>query len=165
MSNSSNDSRPAKGMTISPSSTNCLARNWRSASTRSGKYLASGWPDFDCSSILSPSRNARQRNPSHFGSYCHWLPRGISGTERASIGGNGDLISSGMQNLSQIEAAAQRQQRLPQIAYFLDSRRHVPQMEVFDLDSVLDFRPRYRSGGGRLRVGSDRIDAGQRAAP
>src|SRR4051794_14152806 len=30
-----------------------------------------------------------QRNPSHFGSYCHSSPIGISSTERASIGGNG----------------------------------------------------------------------------
>ena len=36
-----------------------------------------------------PSRKARQRNPSHFGSYCQLSPTGISSTERASIGGSG----------------------------------------------------------------------------
>src|SRR5512132_4499396 len=39
--------------------------------------------------MLSLSRNTKQRNPSHFGSYCHSLPFGISSTERASIGGMG----------------------------------------------------------------------------
>ena len=33
--------------------------------------------------------NSRQRNPSHFGSYCHWSPLGISSTTSASVGGNG----------------------------------------------------------------------------
>src|ERR1043166_9028443 len=46
-------------------------------------------PDFDCSSTLLPSRNTRQRNPSHLGSYCHSGPRGISSTDFASIGLNG----------------------------------------------------------------------------
>jgi hypothetical protein len=37
-----------------------------------------------------------QRKPSHFGSYCHSSPTGISSTERASIGGSGGLSWSGM---------------------------------------------------------------------
>src|SRR3954463_11803064 len=35
--------------------------------------------------MLLPLRDSRQRKPSHFGSYCHSLPRGIASTERASI--------------------------------------------------------------------------------
>src|SRR5215217_322745 len=35
--------------------------------------------------MLPPLRDNRQRKPSHFGSYCHSLPRGIASTERASI--------------------------------------------------------------------------------
>src|SRR5436190_20492805 len=46
-------------------------------------------PDFERSSTLSPSRESRQRKPSHFGSYCHSLPRGIASTERASIAASG----------------------------------------------------------------------------
>src|SRR6185312_15661823 len=38
---------------------------------------------------MSPSRNTRQRKPSHFGSYCHSGPTGTSSTDKASIGGNG----------------------------------------------------------------------------
>src|SRR4030095_9107670 len=37
------------------------------------------------------SRNATQRKPSHFGSYCQPGPAGISSTKRASIGGNRDF--------------------------------------------------------------------------
>jgi hypothetical protein len=46
-------------------------------------------PDFERSSTLSPARESRQRKPSHFGSYCHSLPRGIASTERASIAAGG----------------------------------------------------------------------------
>src|SRR5581483_4861588 len=38
-----------------------------------------------------PSRNARQRKPSHLGSYCHWAPVGNSSTSCASIGSIGGL--------------------------------------------------------------------------
>lgn len=41
------------------------------------------------SSTFPFSRKARQRKPSHFGSYCHWSPRGICSTESASIGSRG----------------------------------------------------------------------------
>src|SRR4051794_29920345 len=35
--------------------------------------------------MLPPLRDRRQRKPSHFGSYCHSLPRGIASTDFASI--------------------------------------------------------------------------------
>ncbi len=58
-----------------------------SAATISGKYRPSGWPAFDCSATSPPSRNARQRKPSHLGSYCHCGPSGTSETARISMGG------------------------------------------------------------------------------
>ena len=64
-----------------------LGPSSRSAATISGKYRASGWPAFDWSSIELPSLKARQRNPSHFGSYCQSRPVGISSTRRASMAG------------------------------------------------------------------------------
>ena len=68
------------------------------AFTSSGKYRASGCSDFDCSSMMLTSRKARQRKPSHFGSYCHSLPSGISFTDNASIGGKGGRSSRGIVN-------------------------------------------------------------------
>ena len=70
--------------------------SFETAATMSGKYRASGWPAFDCRKILLPSRKARQRKPSHFGSYCQSSPIGMSSTERVSIGGNGGFIGSGI---------------------------------------------------------------------
>jgi hypothetical protein len=61
-------------MMSSPSSTNRFAFNPASAATNSGKYRPNSCPDFDMSVISPPSRNARQRNPSRFGSYCHCSP-------------------------------------------------------------------------------------------
>src|ERR1051325_758078 len=46
--------------------------------------------------MFLPSRKAKQRKPSHFGSYSHWSPSGISSTSKASIGRNGGLIGSVM---------------------------------------------------------------------
>ena len=46
--------------------------------------------------MILPSRKAKQRKPSHFGSYCHSLPWGIASTDNASIGGKGGRISSGI---------------------------------------------------------------------
>src|SRR5690242_18898257 len=43
-------------------------------------------------------RKARQRKPSHFGSYCQRSPAGISSTERASIGGSGGWIGIGQRS-------------------------------------------------------------------
>src|SRR5687768_10641937 len=47
--------------------------------------------------MSAPSRNARQRKPSHFGSYCHSAPIGISATDNASIGAKGRGIGSDIQ--------------------------------------------------------------------
>src|SRR3954471_3307210 len=46
--------------------------------------------------MWAPSRNARQRKLSHFGSYCHSLPTGMASTDNASIGGNGGRSASGI---------------------------------------------------------------------
>src|ERR1700722_1711770 len=73
-------------MTISPSRTNFCAFSSASASTRSGKYRVKGLPDFDSRSIFAPSRKARQRKPSHLGSYCQFDPEGSSEADIASIG-------------------------------------------------------------------------------
>src|SRR6185312_8332200 len=73
-------------MTISPSSTNFLADNFNSAATTSGKYRVKGFPDFDSKDTFLPSRNARQRKPSHLGSYCQLSPAGNSDAGRASMG-------------------------------------------------------------------------------
>src|ERR1051325_2749376 len=81
-------------MTSSPSNTNCFGGKARIASATSGKYRASGCPAFDCNWTSRPSRNARQRNPSHFGSYCHSAPSGIASTDNASIGAKGGWIGN-----------------------------------------------------------------------
>src|SRR3984957_13571275 len=73
-------------MTISPSRTNFCAFSPASASTSSGKYLVKGLPDFDSRLIFAPSRNARQRKPSHLGSYCQFDPVGSFEAGSASIG-------------------------------------------------------------------------------
>src|SRR5262249_52386226 len=90
------------GTTISPSSTKRVALSEATAAISSGKYRVRDWPDFDCRSTLPPSRKTRQRKPSHLGSYCQFLPSGISSTDKASIGGNGrgsaSVIASPTQN-------------------------------------------------------------------
>ena len=57
----------------------------------------SGLPDLEWRSIFLPSRNAKQRNPSHLGSYCHCCPTGRVVAGKASIGGyfleSGNVIS------------------------------------------------------------------------
>ena len=63
------------------------ARTRPSASASSGKYRVRGLPDFDCRSIFFLSRNAKQRNPSHLGSYCQSGPTGRVVAGVASIGG------------------------------------------------------------------------------
>src|ERR1700722_841951 len=82
----SKESVPSSGITISPSRTNCLAGSSASADASSGKYLVSGLPALDNRSTRFPSRNARQRKPSHLGSYCQSGPDGNSDADRASIG-------------------------------------------------------------------------------
>src|SRR2546421_13006165 len=46
-------------------------------------------PLFDWSTTRSPSRKARERKPSHFGSNDHSSPGGSASTESASIGAYG----------------------------------------------------------------------------
>src|ERR1700749_2906257 len=55
-------------------------------SATSGKYRLRSCPDFEVIARSFPTRERMQRNPSHFGSYCHCEPAGISFNERASIG-------------------------------------------------------------------------------
>src|SRR5579871_4541548 len=95
-SSASNENALPSGTTISPSSTKRFARSAFAAATISGKYRVSGLPDFACSATLSPSRQIRQRKPSHFGSYCHCGPVGTSSTDKASMGGNGGCNASGI---------------------------------------------------------------------
>src|SRR6202034_4955317 len=83
---SSKERLPSMGITISPSRTNLLAFSFFNAATKSGKYLVRGLPDFDCKSMRAASRKARQRKPSHLGSYCHSRPVGNSAAGRASMG-------------------------------------------------------------------------------
>src|ERR1700686_5120961 len=87
MSNRSKERPPSNGITISPSRTNCAVLSLAKATASSGKYRARGLPAFDCRSTFFRSRKARQRNPSHLGSYCHWGPVGRTAADRASIGG------------------------------------------------------------------------------
>src|SRR3954471_24030055 len=152
-SNSSNESRPAMGIAISPSRTNRLAFNFSSTATRSGKYRANGCPAFDCSSTLSPSRNAMQRKPSHLGSYCHSSPVGISSTDSASIGGSGGFNSRRIQHRLQLESSALRQERLPQVADLGNPRRHIVDAKVLDLGAGFEFLPAQRRGNGGARLG------------
>ena len=59
----------------------------REASRRlRGNSAPSGLPDLDVSVTSSPSRRARQRKPSHLGSYCQPSPSGSSAASSASIG-------------------------------------------------------------------------------
>ena len=63
----SNESALPAATTISPSSTNRRASRAPSAATRSGRYRVIERPDLERNSIAVPSRNAKQRKPSHFG--------------------------------------------------------------------------------------------------
>src|SRR3954452_15334177 len=96
MRRASKESWPACEITISPSITNFLALSEARLAASSGKYRVSGLADFDISSTLSPCRNARQRKPSHLGSYCHWGPTGSSVAESASMGAYDLLSGKGM---------------------------------------------------------------------
>src|ERR1700688_520449 len=73
-------------ITTSPTITNFVALRRLKAATNSGKYRVSGLPDLDSRSTRLPSRKARQRNPSHLGSYCHCRPTGRLVAGAASIG-------------------------------------------------------------------------------
>src|ERR1700753_899725 len=64
----------------------------QAASATSGKYRFRSCPDFEVIARSFPARERMQRNPSHFGSYCHCEPAGISLTERASIGAGALLL-------------------------------------------------------------------------
>ena len=95
--NSSKESAPPIGITSSPSTTKFLRFQFREPlrprpenNERAVGRISIAEKSF------SPSRKARQRKPSHFGSYCQSSPTGISSTERASIGGNGGLIGRAM---------------------------------------------------------------------
>ena len=67
--------------------------------TTSGKNRDRDFPDFALISTASPDLNARQRNPSHFGSNCQPGPFGSFGAILASIGSsdNGTPSKSGLQ--------------------------------------------------------------------
>src|SRR5262249_34669878 len=80
-----NDSRPPTGMTSSPSITKRFAFKAASPSATSGKYRVRSLPDRAVNPTLSPALAARQRKPSHLGSYCQPLPAGNSSTCRASM--------------------------------------------------------------------------------
>src|SRR4029450_8459687 len=95
----SKESVSSMGMASSPSTTNLVGRRRLSIATTSGKYRASGLPDFALRSTSPPARKARQRKPSHFGSNCQPGAVGISVTSFASIGsilsGTARLASEG----------------------------------------------------------------------
>ena len=88
----SKESPPSTGMTSSPSSTKVFAASARRFSSTSGKKRESDFPDLALISTSSPARKARQRKPSHLGSYCQPASLGSSLTSLASIGSR----SSGM---------------------------------------------------------------------
>src|SRR5690348_11892831 len=79
-------------MMRSPSSRSWLVLRPCNISATSGKYRASGLPDFDVSVTSSPSRRARQRKPSHLGSNCQPLPAGSSAARSASIGAGTEFV-------------------------------------------------------------------------
>src|SRR5256885_4949471 len=85
----SKSSRPSRATTISPSKTTRRSGSALSAATSSGKKRVSVCALFDWSTTRSPSRKARQRKPSHFGSNDHSSPGGSASTESASIGAYG----------------------------------------------------------------------------
>src|SRR6187200_81245 len=82
----SKESVSPMGMASSPSTTNLVERRRLSIATTSGKYRASGLPDFALRSTSPPARKVRQRKPSHFGSNCQPRSVGSSVTSFASIG-------------------------------------------------------------------------------
>src|SRR6516165_2615065 len=85
----------AAGIASSPSRTNLFGLRSRNAATISGKPEIRLLPTFDCKKMFSSFRKTRQRNPSHFGSYIHFLPTGKLFTARAFIG-----VIGGLRNLS-----------------------------------------------------------------
>src|ERR1700729_3233193 len=123
-SKSSKERLPSMGITISPSRTNLLAFSFFNAATRSGKYLVSGLPDFDCRSMRAALRKARHRKPSHLGSYCHSGPAGNSAVGSASIG-EYFLESGKVTRIFQVHSAAFGEQRFPQVADFAHALRDV----------------------------------------
>ena len=88
MSSSSNESRPSTGITISPSSTKRFAASARERLHDVREVPAERLAGLDSGVRLrSPSRNARQRKPSHLGSYCQPCAAGqLAGELSASIG-------------------------------------------------------------------------------
>src|SRR5438105_219670 len=65
----------------------------------------------------------------------------------------------------EIEPAALRERRRPQVAELCDASRHVADREVIGLRALLDFIPRERRGHGRARCWPGRIRGCQSAAP
>src|SRR6185503_12157621 len=97
----SKESVSPMGMASSPSTTNLVGRRRLSIATTSGKYRASGLPDFALRSTSPLARKARQRKPSHFGSNCQPRSVGSSVTSFASIG---SMLSGTARDLSEDEA-------------------------------------------------------------
>src|SRR6185312_8561476 len=81
----SNDRVSPRAITSSPSTTKRRGWSAATAATTSGKYRDNPLPDRACNSTRAPSRMARQRKPSHLGSYFQPASRGSSATSRASI--------------------------------------------------------------------------------
>ena len=83
----SNENALPCGTTISPSSTNCLALSARDRFDQLGEIARQRLAGFRLQLDRCRRRGTtRQRKPSHFGSYCHSVPTGISSTDSASIG-------------------------------------------------------------------------------
>ena len=77
-SSASNENALPCGTTISPSSTKLLGLERAHRLDQLGKVARQRLAGFRLQlDLSSPSRNARQRKPSHFGSYCHSGPSGI----------------------------------------------------------------------------------------
>ena len=159
---------PSTGMTISPSSTNCFALHARAApSTSPGSSARAACPPWTAARPSSPSRNARQRKPSHFGSYCQPAARRELVDEprlhrRVVRGRSGRRHSTRLQ----LEAPALREERLPEIADLREARGHVVDAEVLDADAALDFLPRDRRRHGRAAAcGRDGVDATPACGP
>src|SRR5260370_17625336 len=82
---------PAAAFRITPSSTQRGGSRALRGSMSCGKYRSSGFSSRLWIRISSPSRKARARNPSHFGSKIHPSPCGRSLVRLASIGKTGGL--------------------------------------------------------------------------
>src|SRR4029078_13083105 len=88
-------------MASSPSTTNLGGRRRFAIATTSGKYRASGLPDFALRSTSPLARKARQRKPSHFGSNCQPRSVGSPVTRFASLS---SMLSGTARDLSEDEA-------------------------------------------------------------